>query len=110
MKITGKIGKIYPQRTGTSRRTGNPFTVTEFHVVWYEENNRGTLTHIQKCSTMQEVDLAKMEKARETLEDLTFNLFLTSSMRHPNQKSLLEGSKSGLIARCFSVRKSVLVK
>lgn len=87
MKITGKIGKIYPQRTGTSKRTGNPFTVTEFHVVWYEENNRGTLTHIQKCSTMQEVDLAKMEKARETLEDLTFNLFfdVQESTKNPGE-------------------------
>lgn len=30
--------------------------------------------------------------------------FLTSSMRHPKQKSHLDGSKSDLIARCFSVR------
>lgn len=36
--------------------------------------------------------------------------FLTSSMRHPKQKSHLDGSKSDLIARCFSVRKSVFVK
>lgn len=35
---------------------------------------------------------------------------LTSSMRHPKQKSHLDGSKSDLIARCFSVRKSVFVK
>ena len=37
-------------------------------------------------------------------------LFLTSSMRHPKQKSHLDGSKSDLIARFFSVRKSVFVK
>ena len=36
--------------------------------------------------------------------------FLTSSMRHPKQKFHLGGSKSDLIARCFSVRKSVFVK
>lgn len=36
--------------------------------------------------------------------------FLTSSMRHPNYDSPLDRSKSGLIARCFSVKKSVLVK
>ena len=35
---------------------------------------------------------------------------LTSSMRHPKQKFYLGGSKSDLIARCFSVRKSVFVK
>lgn len=38
------------------------------------------------------------------------NVFLTSSMRHPKQKSHLDGSKSDLIARCFSLRKSVFVK
>ena len=37
-------------------------------------------------------------------------MLLTSSMRHPKQKSHLDGSKSDLIARCFSVRKSVFVK
>ena len=36
--------------------------------------------------------------------------FLTSSMRHPNLNLLLDRSKSGLTARCFSVKKSVLVK
>ena len=35
---------------------------------------------------------------------------LTSSMRHPNLNLLLDRSKSGLTARCFSVKKSVLVK
>ena len=35
---------------------------------------------------------------------------LTSSMRHPKQKFYFGGSKSDLIARCFSVRKSVFVK
>ena len=33
--------------------------------------------------------------------------FLTSSMRHPNYNLLSDRSKSGLIARCFSVKKSV---
>ena len=35
---------------------------------------------------------------------------LTSSMRHPNKDLLPDRSKSGLTARCFSVKKSVLVK
>ena len=35
---------------------------------------------------------------------------LTSSMRHPNYYSLSVRSKSGFTARCFSVRKRVLVK
>ena len=37
--------------------------------------------------TMQEVDLAKMEKARETLEDLTFNLFfdVQESTKNPGE-------------------------
>ena len=37
-------------------------------------------------------------------------LLLTSSMRHPNYYSLSIRSKSGFTARCFSVRKRVLVK
>ena len=39
-----------------------------------------------------------------------FNILLTSSMRHPNYYSLSVRSKSGFTARCFSVRKRVLVK
>ena len=44
------------------------------------------------------------------LYDTISPVFLTSSMRHPKQKFYLGGSKSDLIARCFSVRKSVFVK
>ena len=36
--------------------------------------------------------------------------FLTSSMRHPSKDLQSERSKSGLTARCFSVKESVLVK
>ena len=53
----------------------------------------------------------KMEyNDNEVYNHLGVGFFLTSSMRHPKQKSHLDGSKSDLIARCFSVRKSVFVK
>ena len=49
-------------------------------------------------------------RQRHALLHVFQKYFLTSSMRHPKQKSHLDGSKSDLIARCFSVRKSVFVK
>lgn len=46
----------------------------------------------------------------DIVTDKEASAVLTSSMRHPKQKSHLDGSKSDLIARCFSLRKSVFVK
>ena len=37
-------------------------------------------------------------------------LFLTSSMRHPNQKLSIASLKRGLMARCFLVKNRVFVK
>lgn len=37
-------------------------------------------------------------------------VFLTSSMRHPNQWNQIVQLKSGFMARCFSVRNNVFVK
>ena len=86
---------------------------------------RTDATENKYSSAIQAVNLAdkikaflKQEKECEwtTFHSHSFILtiamfhFLTSSMRHPKQKSHLDGSKSDLIARCFSVRKSVFVK
>ena len=51
------------------------------------------------------------ERVRACAKEMNYrpNL-LTSSMRHPNYYSLSIRSKSGFTARCFSVRKRVLVK
>ena len=64
------------------------------------------INELQQHGTIKE----EIDKLRKYSAESAYEGFLTSSMRHPKQKFYLGGSKSDLIARCFSVRKSVFVK
>lgn len=75
MKIIGTVGKIYPQREGTSKKSGKPYKITELHFFWVEEGVNGSTSHIQKCSTMQDVDMVKLKMASDTHTSLTAQLY-----------------------------------
>ena len=76
MRITGKICKIYPQRSGVSQKTGNSYTVSEFHFAW-QEGQLDANTHwgIVRCSTMQDLDMAKIQQAMERQTDIPVAMY-----------------------------------
>lgn len=71
MRITGKISKIYPQRTGVSTKTGNPYTVSEFHFTWTEGSTEANMHQaIVRCSTMQDINMERVRQAFSKFEDV----------------------------------------
>ena len=59
MRITGKITKIYPQRTGVGVKTGKPYTVTEVHFTWMDDISQRQ--GIVRCSTMQDLNMDRLK-------------------------------------------------
>ena len=72
MRITGKITKIYPQRTGVGVKTGKPYTVTEVHFTWMDDISQRQ--GIVRCSTMQDLNMNRLKQAFSKAEYVNAHL------------------------------------
>lgn len=75
MRIVGKITKIYPQRSGVSKKTGKAYTVTELHFAWKEGTSIADARFAMvRCSTMQDLDMLRLRQAYTKQEDVSVAL------------------------------------
>ncbi len=109
LRLVYKIGDVYEEDEEGNKKRRQQWKYEKLELWLWNKKHLSPIEAEHNRQAKEEARIVREKRERE-FRTKTHGYVLTSSMRHPNQKSLLEGSKSGLIARCFSVRKSVLVK
>lgn len=75
MILTCKIIKVLPSREGLSQKTGKPWKMRNYHIMFGEPKKDGTqLSHYIKASTFQRLDDKMVMDAKMTTSDVVLDV------------------------------------